>query len=263
VSRLKPESIDPDLLTSVPGCCFNYADPASYAAAQSNPDRSEPWRQRPPEFAKSLALPMSRPKSGLRLPIRFRPAAISAIGEPGRPRRRIVPTRGEEWPLPATTSGSARRAAGQPSNLRGKSPTQPGAGHHAYRQMPLIRRFERRPDSSTAWALDRRLLPSLHRSGGVVIGIQMANQELVTRSSPDTATMATCCLRHGSQRRDGGIGPAGAEAISKGKGGSMHMFSVEKVLFRRHGSRRRPVPLGTGLAFANNTGATTTFRLRI
>ncbi len=84
----------------------------------------------------------------------------------------------------------------------------------------------------------------------VVVGMQMALQ-------PGDAVI-TGYRDHGHMIATG-MDPKGVMAeltgrthgYSKGKGGSMHMFSVEKGFYGGHGIVGAQVPLGTGLAFAN------------
>jgi pyruvate dehydrogenase E1 component alpha subunit len=84
----------------------------------------------------------------------------------------------------------------------------------------------------------------------VVVGMQAASQpqDTVVTSYRDHGHMLAC-----------GMDPAGVMAeltgreggYSKGKGGSMHMFSREKNFFGGHGIVGAQVPIGTGLAFAH------------
>ena len=88
----------------------------------------------------------------------------------------------------------------------------------------------------------------------VVTGIQAAASkgDAVITTYRDHAHMLAC-----------GMDPKGIMAeltgriggFSKGKGGSMHMFSVENQFFGGHGIVGANVPLGTGMAFAQNTRA--------
>ncbi len=84
----------------------------------------------------------------------------------------------------------------------------------------------------------------------VVVGMQLAMREgdqVITGYRDHGHMLAT------------GMDPKGVMAeltgrrsgYSKGKGGSMHMFSVEKGFYGGHGIVGTPAPLGTGLAFAN------------
>jgi len=85
----------------------------------------------------------------------------------------------------------------------------------------------------------------------VVVGMQMATKEgdQVITGYRDHGHMIAC-----------GMDPKGVMAeltgrrggLSKGKGGSMHMFSMEKNFFGGHGIVGAQVSLGTGLAFANH-----------
>ncbi len=143
---------------------------------------------------------------------------------------------------------AVRRATVQPA---GEIPDFSQAQeHHAYRQMLLIRRFEEKAGQLYGMGLIGGFCHLYIGQEAVVIGIQMAiktGDEVIT-GYRDHGHMLAC-----------GMDPKGVMAeltgrrggYSKGKGGSMHMFSVEKCFFGGHGIVGAQVPLGTGLAFAN------------
>jgi pyruvate dehydrogenase E1 component alpha subunit len=120
----------------------------------------------------------------------------------------------------------------------------------AYRLMLLIRRFEERAGQLYGMGFIGGFCHLYIGQEAVVVGIQMALKEgdQVITSYRDHGHMLAC-----------GMDPKGVMAeltgrrggYSKGKGGSMHMFSREKQFFGGHGIVGAQVPLGAGLAFAN------------
>src|SRR5216110_3104975 len=119
-----------------------------------------------------------------------------------------------------------------------------------YRDMLLIRRFEERPGQMYGNGLIGGFCHLYIGQEAVVVGVQAALQEgdTIITSYRDHGHMLAC-----------GMDPKGvmseltgrSAGYSKGKGGSMHMFSPEKNFFGGHGIVGAQVPIGTGLAFAH------------
>ena len=120
----------------------------------------------------------------------------------------------------------------------------------AYREMLLIRRFEEKAGQMYGMGLIGGFCHLYIGQEAVVIGMQMALKEgdQVITGYRDHGHMLACgmdakgVMAELTGRRGG---------YSKGKGGSMHMFSVEKGFFGGHGIVGAQVSIGTGLAFAN------------
>ena len=120
-----------------------------------------------------------------------------------------------------------------------------------YRQMLLIRRFEERAGQLYGLGLIGGFCHLYIGQEAVAVGIQSA-------LTPGKDSVITGYRDHGHMLAYG-IDPkvimaelTGREAgISHGKGGSMHMFSVEHRFFGGHGIVGAQVSLGTGLAFGH------------
>src|SRR3712207_1949635 len=122
---------------------------------------------------------------------------------------------------------------------------------HAYREMLLIRRFEEKAGQMYGMGLIGGFCHLYIGQEAVVVGMQMAAKDgdQVITGYRDHGHMLVC-----------GMDPKGVMAeltgrrggYSKGKGGSMHMFSKEKSFYGGHGIVGAQVSLGTGLGFANH-----------
>jgi pyruvate dehydrogenase E1 component alpha subunit len=120
----------------------------------------------------------------------------------------------------------------------------------ALRLMLLIRRFEEKAGQLYGMGAIGGFCHLYIGQEAVVVGMQMTLKEgdQVITGYRDHGHMLAC-----------GMDPKGVMAeltgrrrgYSKGKGGSMHMFSTEKHFYGGHGIVGAQVSLGTGLAFAN------------
>ena len=119
-----------------------------------------------------------------------------------------------------------------------------------YREMLLIRRFEEKAGQLYGMGLIGGFCHLYIGQEAVVVGLEAAAEDGDKRitSYRDHGHMLAC-----------GMDPDGVMAeltgraggYSKGKGGSMHMFSKEKNFYGGHGIVAAQVPLGTGLAFSD------------
>jgi len=120
----------------------------------------------------------------------------------------------------------------------------------AYRNMLLIRRFEEKAGQLYGMGHIGGFCHLYIGQEAVVTGMMMAIE--------DGDQIITAYRDHGHMLTTG-MDPKGVMAelagrrhgYSKGKGGSMHMFSVDRNFYGGHGIVGAPAPLGTGIAFAN------------
>jgi pyruvate dehydrogenase E1 component alpha subunit len=119
-----------------------------------------------------------------------------------------------------------------------------------YRDMLLIRRFEERAGQLYGMGLIGGFCHLYIGQEAVVVGMQAAlndGDQVITAYRDHGHMLAAGMTANGvmaelTGRRDG---------YSRGKGGSMHMFSIEKAFYGGHGIVGAQVSLGAGLAFAN------------
>jgi pyruvate dehydrogenase E1 component alpha subunit len=157
---------------------------------------------------------------------------------------------------PSAAPGKPNRATAAPATPNRERPSEPKRYKATkdelldfYKQMLLIRRFEERAGQLYGLGLIGGFCHLYIGQEAVAVGLQSAMK--VGRDS-----VITGYRDHGHMLAYG-IDPklimaeltGRAAGISKGKGGSMHMFSVEHGFYGGHGIVGAQVSLGTGLAF--------------
>ena len=121
---------------------------------------------------------------------------------------------------------------------------------HFYSEMLLIRRFEEKAGQLYGMGLIGGFCHLYIGQEAVVVGLEAAAEEGDKRvtSYRDHGHMLACGME-----ADGVMAELTGRSggYSKGKGGSMHMFSKEKHFYGGHGIVGAQVPIGAGLAFAD------------
>ena len=149
---------------------------------------------------------------------------------------------------------AAKRPAAGKSRRSSSKAASAGPGKETllawYRDMLLIRRFEEKAGQLYGMGLIAGFCHLYIGQEAVVVGVQgalEAGDQVITGYRDHGHMLATGMDANGVMAElTGRIG-----GYSKGKGGSMHMFSREKQFFGGHGIVGAQVPIGTGLAFAN------------
>jgi pyruvate dehydrogenase E1 component alpha subunit len=150
----------------------------------------------------------------------------------------------------AQASPARRAAADAPEGASPVAELTKGQERDAYRDMLLIRRFEEKAGQMYGMGLIGGFCHLYIGQEAVVVGMQMALKpgDAVITGYRDHGHMLACGMdAKGVMAELTGR----AHGYSRGKGGSMHMFSAEKGFYGGHGIVAAQVPLGTGLAFAS------------
>ena len=164
----------------------------------------------------------------------------------------------EERAEPAARASRSRAAKPAAAKRAPRGQAKPEAAPEAtseellrfYREMLLIRRFEEKAGQLYGMGLIGGFCHLYIGQEAVVVGLEAAAEPGDKRvtSYRDHGHMLAC-----------GMDPKGVMAeltgreggYSKGKGGSMHMFSKEKDFYGGHGIVAAQVPIGAGLALAD------------
>src|SRR5689334_20884089 len=146
---------------------------------------------------------------------------------------------------PRADSDEAAKPATQPAEFTKDQELK------AYRDMLLIRRFEEKAGQMYGMGLIGGFCHLYIGQEAVVVGMQMVlkpGDQVITGYRDHGHMLATGMEAKGVMAELTGR----AHGYSKGKGGSMHMFSKAEHFYGGHGIVGAQVSLGTGLAFANH-----------